>query len=105
MLRPPEREGERGWFIVRTPGTDGDGWRYSTVFSKLTTPRPGGRSSKRSSDYVRSRVWRKLMVIERVSQGSRRAAHVCVVCMCVCALGSCVRVFGGGGHRVGVRVG
>ncbi|GFR52636.1 hypothetical protein Agub_g15227, partial [Astrephomene gubernaculifera] len=60
LTRPPEREGERGWFIVRTLGTDEEGWRYSTVFSKLTTPRPGGRSSKRSSDYVRSRVWRKL---------------------------------------------
>lgn len=61
MIRPPEREGERGWFIVRTPGTDDEGWRYGTVFSKITTPRPGGRSSKRSSDYVRTRVWRKLM--------------------------------------------
>ncbi|KXZ46044.1 hypothetical protein GPECTOR_47g319 [Gonium pectorale] len=60
LTRPPEREGERGWFVVRTLGTDEEGWRYSTVFSKITTPRPGGRASKRSSDYVRSRVWRKL---------------------------------------------
>ncbi|GIL61458.1 hypothetical protein Vafri_15899, partial [Volvox africanus] len=61
LARPPEREGERSWFIVRTLGTDEEGWRYSTVFSKLNTPRPGGRASKRSSDYVRSRVWRKLV--------------------------------------------
>ncbi|GIM11197.1 hypothetical protein Vretimale_14717, partial [Volvox reticuliferus] len=67
LARPPEREGERSWFIVRTLGTDEEGWRYSTVFSKLNIPRPGGRASKRSSDYVRSRVWRKL-VAETLTQ-------------------------------------
>ena len=84
MPRPPEREGERGWFIVRTPGTDDEGWRYGTVFSKITTPRPGGRSSKRSSDYVRTRVWRKLMV-DRVRAPAMWGAPW-VACMRMCGM-------------------
>ena len=66
--KPPSVEGEAGWFVVRTASTDPDGWLYASTFSKLCTPRPGGRASKRSSDHVRNRLWRKLMV-DRVSRG------------------------------------
>ncbi len=78
LSKVPEREGERGWFVVRTPGTDEDGWCYGTVFSKLSMPRAGGRACKRTADFVRSRLWRKLVAHRemKVGRGGRAAAPI-----------------------------
>jgi hypothetical protein len=56
---PPdaEREGENGWYIVRSPATDPYGWQYGTGFDKLNERRAGGRASKRAGDMVRTRKW------------------------------------------------
>eukprot|EP00200_Dunaliella_tertiolecta_P012944 CAMPEP_0202391780 /NCGR_PEP_ID=MMETSP1127-20130417/92019_1 /ASSEMBLY_ACC=CAM_ASM_000462 /TAXON_ID=3047 /ORGANISM="Dunaliella tertiolecta, Strain CCMP1320" /LENGTH=268 /DNA_ID=CAMNT_0048994235 /DNA_START=53 /DNA_END=857 /DNA_ORIENTATION=- len=60
LTRTPSIDGEGGWFVVRMPSTDEDGWVYGTSFDRLDQPRPGGRASKRVNDHIRSRVWRKL---------------------------------------------
>ncbi|GAX82802.1 hypothetical protein CEUSTIGMA_g10228.t1 [Chlamydomonas eustigma] len=60
LPRPPSIDGEQGWFVVRLPSTDHDGWLYGTAFDHLQNSRPGGRASKRGSDHVRCRVWRRL---------------------------------------------
>lgn len=60
LERPPEIDGQGGWFVVRLPTTDEDGWLYGSGFDRLSLPRPGGRASKRMNDHVRSRVWRRL---------------------------------------------
>ena len=65
LERPPSIDGENGWFVVRLPTTDVDGWLYGTTFGRLDVARPGGRASRRASDQIRSRVWRRL-VYERV---------------------------------------
>jgi hypothetical protein len=80
MAKPPSLDGEGGWFVVRLPSTDHDGWVYGTTFDRLCTPRPGGRASKRVNDHVRSRVWRRLDA-EMVSQGQEQRVHVQLSCM------------------------
>lgn len=56
---PPAFDGDRGWLIARSPATDADGWMYGTSFERLQYDRPGGRASKRVSDSIRSRLWRR----------------------------------------------
>jgi hypothetical protein len=53
------REGEGGWTVWRTPGTDPDGWLYGNVFPNLGKTRKGGRATRRAGDLVRSRLWRR----------------------------------------------
>ena len=47
------------WVVEDGADTDEDGWTYGTTFEYLAFPRDGGRSTKRSTDWVRRRVWRR----------------------------------------------
>lgn len=64
----PSVDGEGGWFVVRLPSTDDDGWIYGSAFSHLDSGRPGGRASRRGSDHVRRRVWRRLLIVSKDEQ-------------------------------------
>ena len=43
LKRPPSVDGDDGWYVVRLPSTDAQGWLYGTHFGRLTKPREGGR--------------------------------------------------------------
>lgn len=45
LARPPSIDGESGWFVVRMPSTDEEGWLYGTSFERLAHARPGAISS------------------------------------------------------------
>jgi hypothetical protein len=77
LLRPPVLDGQGGWFVVRTPSTDDEGWLYGSSFQRLVLARPGGRASKRVGDNVRSRVWRRLSA-DKVQPVARNATACCM---------------------------
>jgi hypothetical protein len=50
---------KKHWMLEDGADTDKDGWTYGNTFTCLSTPRDGGRSTRRSTDWVRRRVWRR----------------------------------------------
>lgn len=56
---PPCHDMDNHWVVEDGADTDEDGWTYGTTFENLAFPRDGGRATKRSTDWVRRRVWRR----------------------------------------------
>lgn len=61
LSRPPAMDGQGGWFVVRLPSTDEDGWLYGSAYDRLQHPRPGKHGARwqcGDRPTVRGAVWR-----------------------------------------------